>query len=773
MRKRKKRRRKLHTRKLFLLNSVLVVFVFFGIGYSLLSTELVIDASTKVTEYLEPTLYNVLKKAAKNPNIAKEYTGSHRDSFIVEPSDKIYYWSTSSTAFATEINNMNNVVYGDICWKILRTTDTGGVKLIYNGEVEDEKCLDTRGAHPGYSSRTTLGLSSSTPFWYAENYTYDSTNQVFSLVGHTQNDVWNSSTYENLIGKYTCNLTTENGTCSTLYYIEDYYNTSSAYVFTITNNTNYAQIGSLPYNAEDNLPNYVGYMYGNVYESGSDSFEFNRTVTSTQTMFSNTSLGTSYWYADSISYDSTTGKYSLVNPYQVASASDYPNLLGKYTFRNTDQAYTNGSVYYITRVYNTAMYYKLLQNGDLLSKYNPIVFGTSLIDNGNGTYTLDNTETVALTSWSSDYSNYKNKYTCGDSRVTCEMPRYTTATAANTYTYYNAGIKYLLGKERSGLILSDTVVVRLDQLLQNSSNYTAYKYTCFTENSTCTETSLSMIVSYSETGYSYASNRYYGSSVTWDGTNYTLVDPIEIENYNNSSSLATHHYSCLGIGEKVCSSVRYYYYAPSSYQTSNYIILSNGVLTGEQALNEMLTQNSHDSTIKKAVDAWYRRNSAALSAIAVDIIYCNDRSIKEYSGWDSSNSLVGNLVFKNSNDPSNELYTVDFSCENVADQFSRRNQAAQLSYAVGLPTIVEMKALDNGMLRRTGYTYWTMSPSYYGTQAINRIVTNDGLVNEGNYYVRGSRGIRPVISLSSTVRYSSGNGSMIDPYYVDLPASSE
>ena len=764
-RKRKKRRRKLHTRKIFLLNSILVVFVFLGIGYSLLSTELTIDGNTKVTEYLEPTLYNVLRKAARNNHYAKEYVGDHHDSFTKEPSQKIYYWNTNSTAYATEINDMNNVIFAGSCWKILRTTDTGGVKLIYNGEPENNQCLNTRGVHPGYSSRTTLGLSSSTAYWYSDSYSFDSNNNVFGLSWEKRSSVWNESTYNNLISKYTCLSTDENGTCSTLYYIEDYYSSSTAYVLTITNNINYAQIGTLPYNVEDNLPSYVGYMYGNQFEGGSESFALNKTVTSTQTMFSNTSLGTSYWYADSISYDSITGKYSLVNPYQVSSTSDYPNLLGKYTFRNTDQNYTNGSVYYISRVYNTAMYYKLLQNGDLLTKYNPIVFGTSLIDNGDGTYTLDNTENVNLTSWSSDYANYKNKYTCGDSRVTCEMPRYTTATAANTYTYYNAGIKYLLGKERNGLVLSDTVVVRLDELMQNSNNYTDYKYTCFTQNATCTETSLSMIVSYSGNGYSYASNRYYGESVTWDGTNYTLVNPIEIENYNNSNSLATHHYSCLGIGEKVCSAVRYYYYAPSSNQTGNYIILTNGVTTGEQALTEMLTNNSHDSTIKKAIDAWYLNNMVVDQFSIEDTIYCNDRGIKNISGWnDQNNWSLAKLEFNYYNEPSSP--TIDFSCENVSDQFSVSNPDARLSAKIGLPTIMEMNALENAMLRRTGTTYWTMSPSYFDVNAVNRSVASDGLVTEGNHYVRGVRGIRPVISLKPGTVYVGGTGAMIDPYVV-------
>ena len=73
----------------------------------------------------------------------------------------------------------------------MRTTDTGGVKLIYNGEPENNQCLNTRGVHPGYSSRTTLGLSSSTAYWYSDNYYYDSNNNKISLVYDSDNTLIN------------------------------------------------------------------------------------------------------------------------------------------------------------------------------------------------------------------------------------------------------------------------------------------------------------------------------------------------------------------------------------------------------------------------------------------------------------------------------------------------------------------------------------------------------------------------------------------------------
>ena len=37
----------------------------------------------------------------------------------------------------------NNVVFANYCWKIVRTTETGGIKLIYNGTPTDGVCNNT------------------------------------------------------------------------------------------------------------------------------------------------------------------------------------------------------------------------------------------------------------------------------------------------------------------------------------------------------------------------------------------------------------------------------------------------------------------------------------------------------------------------------------------------------------------------------------------------------------------------------------------------------
>ena len=53
----------------------------------------------------------------------------------------------------------NNVKFANMCWKLIRVTGTGGMKLIYNGDLDaNGKCTTTSGNHMGYEGQT-LSLS--------------------------------------------------------------------------------------------------------------------------------------------------------------------------------------------------------------------------------------------------------------------------------------------------------------------------------------------------------------------------------------------------------------------------------------------------------------------------------------------------------------------------------------------------------------------------------------------------------------------------------------
>ena len=125
MKKRRKRKVVFYKNKRFLIYSLLSLFLFLGMGYSVLSTDLDISGDITLKEYYEPTLYNVLKKAVKVGTYAREYEGEHQDSMDpTKSTEKIYHWYGSNATNGTAIQDKFNVVFAGICWQMIRTTDT-------------------------------------------------------------------------------------------------------------------------------------------------------------------------------------------------------------------------------------------------------------------------------------------------------------------------------------------------------------------------------------------------------------------------------------------------------------------------------------------------------------------------------------------------------------------------------------------------------------------------------------------------------------------------
>ena len=162
-------------------------------------------------------LYDVLKNEAENNGLAKEYTGEHHDSFTQEPTKKIYHWYAENDDEGNQVIEKNNVIFGNFCWQILRTTDTGGVKLIYNGIPNEGKCNNTSGDTTILSEKLNVFENSSRYIAY-NGYMY---NPESLIEGETL--WWTASN-----GKYGNNVIYENG----LYYLTDInnkYNKSHKY----------------------------------------------------------------------------------------------------------------------------------------------------------------------------------------------------------------------------------------------------------------------------------------------------------------------------------------------------------------------------------------------------------------------------------------------------------------------------------------------------------------------------------------------------------------
>ncbi len=84
----------------------------------------------------------------------------------------IYYYNGNAST------TNNNVNFGGYCWKIIRTTETGGIKMIYNGTPNNGECSTTTGAS------TQIGTS-------IYNDTYNST--AYDSTAKTEVDNWYNS----------------------------------------------------------------------------------------------------------------------------------------------------------------------------------------------------------------------------------------------------------------------------------------------------------------------------------------------------------------------------------------------------------------------------------------------------------------------------------------------------------------------------------------------------------------------------------------------------
>ena len=85
------------------------------------------------------------------------YTGEGADTYA----NPVYYYKGN-------VQN-NNVLFGGFCWKIVRTTETGGVKIVYNGVQKDEVEISSI----EQSSYANISNDATYP------YTFDSTSKTW------------------------------------------------------------------------------------------------------------------------------------------------------------------------------------------------------------------------------------------------------------------------------------------------------------------------------------------------------------------------------------------------------------------------------------------------------------------------------------------------------------------------------------------------------------------------------------------------------------------
>ena len=210
----------------------------------------------------------------------------------------------------------------------------------------------------------------------------------------------------------------------------------------------------------------------------------------------------------------------------------------------------------------------------------------------------------------------------------------------------------------------------------------------------------------------------------------------------------------------------------SSYNSNAFVGYKFGNASG--ITYEETHANTSNSTIKQAIDVWYKTNISdkGFSSYLVDSIYCNDRSLSSGTGIGATNSnyKAYERLYTNNNPTfycvqSNDKFTVNTSKGN-----------GSLQYPIGLITADEVVYAGSGIYGAvnskyylyTSNTYWTMSPfNFEDSCADGFYIGSTGSIIAGDY-VNDIHAIRPVITLNGSTKLQ-GTGTKDNPFRLPDP----
>ncbi|MDO4341455.1 MAG: hypothetical protein Q4C44_01785 [bacterium] len=208
--------------------------------------------------------------------------------------------------------------------------------------------------------------------------------------------------------------------------------------------------------------------------------------------------------------------------------------------------------------------------------------------------------------------------------------------------------------------------------------------------------------------------------------------------------------------------------------------------------------NVNKSTILKYLEEWYNNNLASYDSYIADTIWCNDKStVKDTSfnpwGWTLGTNygygFNSNYYSANKRLLQNDEYGLMLAgnpsliCpnDNNGGKLSKftvsdtTNGNGNLDKKIGLLTADEVVFAGGGevnysfyLIKNTYTWWWTMSPGDLGNVGTSMWGVSGDHSIVGIYLTIRSRAVRPSISLVSTVRVTSGNGTRNNPYKITV-----
>ena len=616
----------------------------------------------------------------------------------------------------------NSIIYANHCWQIVRTTETGGLKIIYDGEVKNGQCTDDRDRlGTEYYNEKPNGLASPSQVGYMygeiENILTVSTSRVNDMRGKPgaiqdvtdliKNEL---ATDEKIIAGANINW---NGNS---------YQIENSKEYTVAEGVNTARL-----------------LFKKAIEDEGDNNRY------TCISSSNTCDTVYYLYKR----DSEDVQAVILE----GGETDYKAA--------------------ITLVKNVS---DLIKNE--LATDEKIIAGANINWNGNS-YQIENSKeyTVAegvntarlLFKKAIEDEGDNNRYTCISSSNTCDT------------------VYYLYKRN------SETV------------------YAIILKNG---ETSYESIIE----GKTIKIGTVFGNDVTYDETTkqYTLKDTIEVSDldeleddirggtsstYYGKKTPDAFHYTCL-TDSATCENVYYIYYNnygditddPASDSGGLFGIKMEDGKNVTETLDALLygSTNINNSHAKAYIDEWFQGLGSDFKKGGdplidhleelEDAVFCNDRTIAGYHGWDkdadnhdSHNKYLHFDAFKRVVGEGTILPSRPrLSCDIKNDAFTVANSAGnqKLTYPIALLDADEA-VLAGAIFGKPTNTYLTaatetfLMSAYYISDDHVRMFAIDVDGSLDDVYSASSYGIRPAIVLKDIFTISGGDGSKENPYTLE------
>ena len=400
------------------------------------------------------------------------------------------------------------------------------------------------------------------------------------------------------------------------------------------------------------------------------------------------------------------------------------------------------------------------------------------------------TQSVSVSStYQAYYFTYGTGYEANGTKFNLTGTAVTSDTYANSYStlvgkYFVSSSVSKNGSSTAGTMVTTTNLSTVYYIVSATSS--SYTYKQIISNKNTTEALLA------STEDDYGTSYYFRGAVK---NNYVEFANkcwrIVRINGDSSVKLVLHNDNTSNVSNP-CSSVNnsdtaaFARYSGSSYTTAfnsnNNDNAFVGFMFGEAPYSSSDYTSTHaniyKSTILTNLETWYTNNLTSYADKLADTIWCNDKSTVSgglgYRTNDTTYAAYNRLV-------STKQPTLICPNDNNGGKLSKftvsdtTNGNGNLDYKVGLLTADEIAFAGSiySIYNRSTYLYentgttcwWSLSPYGFNGSYANVWYANLGAL-DGRYDILNSFGLRPSISLVSSITISGGSGTSEDPYII-------